>query len=111
MPGIGALNTRLKLQAKTVTSSTKSGAPTSSWTTQATLWASRGGGQGREFMRSDQPRSELRQVWTVHFRDGVTRRHRLVEADSTGRVWDIVTAFDPDGKRQWTEIHATLRDE
>lgn len=112
MPRIGELNTRLKVQSQTTVQSTDSGEVTASWTTDAIVWAgrdmtSRG---GREFLESDQPRQERRAVWTIRHRSDVTSRHRLVEAASTGTVWDVVSAFDPDGKRQWTKLQAVLRD-
>lgn len=108
---LGQMNTRLRLQSETVTRSTQSGEATSSWTTETTLWASRRSPSGREFLESEQPRQERRMVWRMHYRDGVTPRHRLVEAASTGMVWDITSAYDPDGRKQWLQAEAVLRDE
>lgn len=108
---IGRMNTRLRLQKRTTSPSTQSGEPIESWNTETTLWARRQGPSGREFLEAEQPRQERRMVWRAHYRDGVTPRHRLVEAASTTMVWEITSAYDPDGRRQWLQMEAVLRDE
>lgn len=101
------------LQQPTVSRSTDGfGSPSESWSTGELIYAARKNvGSGREFLVGEQPRHEHRIVWRIYFREDVTSRSRFVEADQAGRIWDIHSAIDPDGARQYLDCAAVMREQ
>lgn len=104
------MDTRLKLQTRSAGSRDAAGNPTTEWTTTETLWASRRDFGGTEDRDGGQVHGVLQGAFVTRFRSTVTPKdYRAVDADSTGTVYDITAAFDPDGRRERTRIEVVRR--
>ncbi len=98
----GKLNRRVTIQAP-VRSENGKGGILKSWDDLITVWAEMIPLRGSEAL--DQALLERRQIWkvTIRHRDDVSPDNRL---QFRGRPMNIITAEDPDGKRQWLVLTA-----
>lgn len=110
----GKLRRRFHLQSPT-TSATRDdmGGKSVTYSTTATVWAGTvnmsGPIGGGEDVSGGLEQAHARATFRLRHRDGVTGDYRLVNADSTGEVWDITSALDPTGKRRELHVEAVRR--
>lgn len=81
------------------------GDPAESWSTFATVWAGKRDLSGREFLEARQLASEATTEFTIHYRDDITTKMRIVLA---GQVYDIEHAAEI-GRGRGTRILAKAR--
>jgi SPP1 family predicted phage head-tail adaptor len=103
---IGELRTRLTLESPSRTDDGGGGAIVT-WETVAQVWAAvrpLGGGEG---FALDRVAGRLSHEILIRHRDDVTLAMRFREGT---RVYDIRSAFDPDGRRHWLKCLAEEHD-
>jgi SPP1 family predicted phage head-tail adaptor len=103
---IGELRTRLTLESPSRADDGGGGAIVT-WETVAEVWAAVrpvGGGEG---FALDRVAGRLSHAILIRHRDDVTLEMRFREEQ---RVYDIRSAFDPDGRRHWLKCLAEERD-
>lgn len=103
---IGALRTRLTLEAPSRTGDGGGGAAVT-WTSICELWARVRPFSGGESFALDRTAGTVGHEIVVRHRDGITPQMRF---RSGTRVFDIRAVFDPDGRRRWTRCLAEERD-
>lgn len=106
----GRMDTRLTLQQRTAGSADSAGNPSTTWTDTETVWAAREQFGGTEEREGGQMHGELTGVFRIRHRSSVVPKdYRAVDADSTGTVYDIQAAFDPDGRNEETHLEVIRR--
>jgi SPP1 family predicted phage head-tail adaptor len=91
----GRLDRRVTIQALTETSD-GAGGQDRAWSDVTTVWASIEPGSGREFVAAQQMQPELSHVVRIHFRTGVTSKHKLKYApNGVARSFSIHAVIDP----------------
>jgi SPP1 family predicted phage head-tail adaptor len=103
---IGDLRTRLLLEAPARTSDGAGGAAIA-WTTVAELWAAVRPLTGDEELALDRVAGTLRHEIVIRYREGVSLQMRFRDG---ARLYDIRSAFDPDGRRHWLKCIADATD-
>lgn len=104
---IGALRHKLHIQSPTRHRQDGGGAEVT-WHTVAEVWARlqpRGGGEERA---AEKRRGHLRHTVTLRWRPGLGPTQRFVLG---GRVLQIESAADPDGRRRWLVCSCVERTE
>lgn len=97
----------MKLQSRsTARSFDAGGGASTTWTNDATIWAEILDTSGGEDFEAAEDVASLKRTWRIRHRTGVTPQHRLVEANSTGNVWDVTATFDPTGKREELRVRS-----
>jgi SPP1 family predicted phage head-tail adaptor len=103
---IGELRTRLTLESLSRTDDGGGGAELT-WETVAEVWAAVRPLSGEEGFTLDRVGGRLSHEILIRHRADVTLEMRFREA---ARVYDIRSAFDPDGRRHWLKCLAEERD-
>lgn len=102
------MDRKFKLQSPTTSASRGSaGGRQVTYTTDATLYAETVDMGGQENREGGKEHGTLQATFRTRFREDVGSDHRLVNFRSTSEVWDIASAFDPDGRRGELMIEAT----
>jgi SPP1 family predicted phage head-tail adaptor len=92
---VGRLDRRVTIQALTETSD-GTGGQDRAWSDIATVYASIEPGSGREFMAAQQVQPELSHIVRIHFRTGLTSKHKLKYApNGVARSFSIHAVIDP----------------
>lgn len=91
----GSLNLRITIETPTVTRDTY-GSEILTWSTLATVWASKQHKTSREFYVAQKINSEVTDLFIIRYRAGITTKMRV---NYDGRYYDILGADDPDGRR------------
>jgi SPP1 family predicted phage head-tail adaptor len=92
---VGLLDRRVTIQALTETSD-GTGGQDRAWSDIATVYASIEPGSGREFMAAQQVQPELSHIVRIHFRTGLTSKHKLKYApNGVARSFSIHAVIDP----------------
>lgn len=94
---IGALRHRVRIEAPELVSGAGGGGAII-WVEVATVWASIAAVSGREPVMADGLVGRTLYDVTIRYREGIDTSMRF---DADRRVFDIVSAFDPDGRRKW----------
>lgn len=91
----GGLRCRLTIQESTATKDTY-GAEIQTWTTYATVWASKKHNSSREFYSAQKTNAEITDLFIIRYRNNIRPKMRI---SHNGKYYDILGADDPDGKR------------
>lgn len=101
---IGELRNRIILQQCQVAQN-ENGFPVETWTTIATVWASKAHQSSREFFAAQKINSETTDLFIIRYRDNVAPEMRVVY---NGQNYRIIGAPDPDGRRR--ELHLLCKE-
>lgn len=101
----GKLRHRITIEQVTETRAAD-GTPSESWSAFATVWAEKVAVEGNERFVAEREHAEVTDAWTIRHLAGVTPKMRI-SYDS--RVFDIESAFDPDGRKR--ELTILTREE
>lgn len=102
---IGELRERMVLEAPSRESDGGGGASVT-WDEAAVLWAKLTPRSGAESLAHDRVSGSVSHEIVVRYREDITPARRLRLGP---RVFDIRSAFDPDGRRQWLVCAAEER--
>ena len=97
----GRRNHKIVIEEKSVTPDAY-GDPVETWTQFAEAWVENAPESGREFLAAKQERADLSRILTTRYIDGISPDMRVVDGE---RVFDIISAFDPSGRRRELKIH------
>lgn len=98
----GDLDRRIELQEPT-TAQSGTGAPVTSWSTAATVWAGIRPASAREFIGGAAELSEQRTVFRIRFRRDVVTTWRIAYG---AQLWEIVGVAEI-GRQEGLELQAT----
>jgi SPP1 family predicted phage head-tail adaptor len=79
------------------------GQQTGSWSTVGTYWFSIEGTAGGEDALAEQQHPRTTHKLMTRFNTDIQPAHRIT---INGTRYDIVSVFDPDGRKRWLEIEA-----
>lgn len=99
----GHMDRRIQLQHRSLSVRDVQGQQIESWTTYATIWASRADVKAREFIVSQQANAELTTKYVIRYRSDVLYTDRLVE----GAVSYNIRSLAEIGRHEGLEILAT----
>lgn len=85
MVAAGMLDRRITIESRVVTQSA-TGAAVETWSTFATIWASKRDLKGREYFEARQDQAEVTTEFTMHWLMGLTREMRI---QYDGLIYDI----------------------
>lgn len=100
-PKVGDFDRRVTIQARSESRSA-SGAVLATWVDVATVWAAIEQLRGRELIAAQAEGSEISGKIRMHYRSGVTSKHRIVYGS---RIFDIVAAVDPSDRHEVLELY------
>ena len=92
----GELRSRITIESYTATRDSMGG-EVKTWSTVATVWASKAHQTSREFFVAAKTNAEMTDLFIARYRSGVTPKMR-VSFDS--KYYDIIGAYDPDSRRR-----------
>lgn len=99
---IGRMRYRITIQSPPATKNTF-GEMTGSWTTFATVWASKEPLLGNEYFAAESAQSKVEVKFRIRYRSGVTNTMRVVEGSDT---YDILSVVDVMGLKREMLIYA-----
>lgn len=99
----GALDRRAELKRRVLTRDATTGEEVVSYSTYATVWASKRDVRGREFFAAQQVNAELTTIWQMRHRSDVVHTDRIV---CEGVTYNIIGIAEI-GRRVGLEIQAT----
>lgn len=103
----GKLRKRVTIQSVTEAANATYGDPVAATSTFATRFAEIRGVGANERFAADQRLAETTHEIRVRYLAGVTARHRVVAGSTT---FDVLGAYDPDGRQRETVILARVQD-
>lgn len=97
----GELNTKVKIQAKTITRG-GDGSEVETWTDIITTWAKKVQKSSREFYAAQKINAETSALFVIRYRSTqVTRDMRLLEGS---RIFEIIDTENDGNKNRWLNI-------
>lgn len=100
----GLLNRRITIQTKT-SAPDSSGQMIDSWSNLFGMWTQVLTSGGKEFYAAQKLRSDVTAVFKVRYTRGISVQQRI---NYEGRIFEILSANDPDGMRR--ELHISAKE-
>lgn len=116
MPRAGELRHRITIQQNASTTRDATGGITAVWTTVCVMYVALTAMEARENDAMRQRYAEATYAMKGRYKSGITPKMRVVEGTvasngtpaSSARVFDILGAIDPDGRR--TDLHLAVKE-
>jgi SPP1 family predicted phage head-tail adaptor len=101
---IGRLDRKITIESVTETRDGV-GQPTETWSTFATVWATKKEMGGKEMMAANQTVAESAAIFTIRYLSGVTPKMRI---NYGGNIYDILSIAEK-GRQNYLEITTKVR--